>query len=173
MAAPALRQQIRPSIWTVDPSQSTATFAVRSFASTVRGKIPINSATVQVGEDGTVVAVSAELNPAGFLTGNPRRDAHIRSADFFDAESYPTLTFSAAKVVAGSGGWTVDGKLVIKGAETPVRLTAEAGDITGDLALVRASGEVDRRAAGLTKLPNLVIGRTLKITLDVTFRRVS
>jgi len=173
MAAPALQQSIRPGTWTIEPDRSTASFTVRSLAGTVKGTIPITGATVQVGADGAVDSVSAVLNSAGFHTGNPKRDNDVRSTKFLDVAAYPTLSFSAPKAVEGKGGWMVDGSLVVKGTATPVRLMTELVDVSEGHVVVRASGVVDRREAGLTKLPNLMIARMLKITLDVTFRHVA
>jgi polyisoprenoid-binding protein YceI len=173
MAAPGLLQSIRPGTWTLHPDRSTASFTVRSLAGMVTGTIPITSATVQAGADGAVVGVSASLDAAGFHTGNPKRDIDVRSIKFLDAESHPTLTFSATKVVAGTEGWTINGNLVVKGTATQVALMTEVVDVTEELVSVRATGVVDRREAGLSKLPNLMIARTLKITLNVTLRYVS
>ena len=173
MASPALLQSIRPGTWTLDPVQSTATFTVRSLAGMVTGTIPIASATVQVGPDGGVDAISAVLNSAGFQTGNQKRDDDVRSPKFLDSKAYPALGFSATKIVVGQTGWEIDGNLVVKGRTSPIGLAAEVVSVAGDLVSVRATGVVDRHQAGLTKLPNLMIARTLKITLDATFRHVS
>lgn len=173
MSATAVRQSIRPGTWTLDPDRSTASFTVRSLAGMVKGTIPIISATVQVGTDGAISSVLAVLNAVGFHTGNPKRDADVRGVKFLDAKSHPTLTFSATKVVWGKAGWAINGSLEVKGTATPVALTAESVDVTDELASVRATGVVDRRNAGLTKMPNLMIARTLTITLDVTLRYVS
>lgn len=139
----------------------------------VNGTIPIISAAVQVEADGAVGAVSAVLDPADFNSGHAKRDADVRGAKFLDAESHPALRYSAPKAVAGPDGWTINGTLVVKGTAAPVTLTAQIIDVTDELASLRATGVVDRREAGLTKLPNLMIARTLAITLDVVFRHVS
>lgn len=173
MAAPALQQSIRPGTWTLDPTKSTATFTVRSLSGMVTGTIPITSATVQVGADGTVDRISAVLNSAGFQTGNQKRDNDVRSPKFLDSKAHPALSFSAAKVVTGQAGWVIDGNLVVKGKASPIELAAEVVGAAENLVSVRASGVVDRHQAGLTKLPNLMIARTLKITLDATFRHDS
>jgi polyisoprenoid-binding protein YceI len=173
MSAPALQQAIRGGTWTLDPQRSTASFTVRSLAGMVTGTIPLTSASVQVAADGAVDGVSAVLDPAGFSTGNPKRDTDVRGAKFLDTACYPALTFSATKVVTGAAGWTINGTLMVKGTATPVALTTQSVDVTGDLASVRATTVLDRREAGLTKMPNLMIARTLTITLDVTFRHVS
>ncbi len=173
MAAPLLQQSIRSGTWTLDPAQSTASFTVRSLAGKVTGTIPITSAIAQVGADGAIEGVSAILDSAGFQTGNAKRDDDVRSPKFLDSQAHPTFSFSAAKVVAGPAGWMVDGSLVIKGTASPISLTAEVVNVAEDLVSVRASGVVDRHQAGLTKLPNLMIARTLTITLDATFRPVS
>lgn len=173
MATPAVQQSIRPGTWTLDPAKSTASFTVRSLAGMVTGTIPITSATVQVGADGAVDGVSAVLNSAGFQTGNTKRDDDVRSPKFLDSKAHPALSFAATRVVASPAGWTIDGNLVVKGTTSPVGLAAEVVDAAEDLVSVRASGVVDRHQAGLTKLPNLMIARTLKITLDATFRHVT
>ena len=173
MTSTSLRHSIRPGTWTLDPARSTASFVVRSLAGKVTGTIPIVSATVQVKADGSVGAISAVLDPAGFSTGHAKRDADVRGAKFLDADSYPALTYSAAGAASTEDGWTVEGSLVVKGVTAPVTLTADLASLDGEVATVRATGVVDRRAAGLTKMPNLMIARTLAITLDVTLQHVS
>ena len=173
MASTSLQHSIRPGNWTLDPDRSTASFVVRSLAGKVTGTIPIVSATVRIEADGSVGAISAVLDPAHFNTGHAKRDADVRGAKFFDAESFPALTYSAAGAVPTANGWTVNGNLVVKGTTAPVELTAEVTNVAGDVAMVRATGVVDRRAAGLTKMPNLMIARTLAITLEVTFQHAS
>jgi polyisoprenoid-binding protein YceI len=145
------------------------------MAGKVTGTIPIVSATVKVEADGSVSAISAALDAGGFNTSHAKRDADVQGAKFLDAASYPTLTYSATAAGAGPApdGWTVDGNLVVKGTAAPVELAAEIVNVSGDVASVRATGVVDRRAAGLTKMPNLMIARTLAITLDLTLNHVS
>jgi polyisoprenoid-binding protein YceI len=173
MTVTALQQVARPGTWALDSDRSTASFAVRSLAGTVRGTIPITAATVQVSSDGAVGAVSAVLDPAGFRTGHAKRDADVRGIKFLDAGSHPALTFSATRVLAGPGGWTIDGHLVVRDTAAPIKLQAELVEATDELVSVRATGVLDRIKAGVTKMPNLMIARTLRISLDVTFRLVS
>ncbi len=170
MASTSLRPSIRPGTWTLDPSKSTASFVVRSLAGKVTGTIPIISASVHVEADGSAGAISAVLDAAGFDTGHAKRDADVRGAKYFDADSYPTLSYAAAGATAVQGGWSVKGNLVVKKVAAPVELTAEITSMDDETASVRAVGVVDRHAAGLTKMPNLMIARTLTLTLDVAFR---
>jgi polyisoprenoid-binding protein YceI len=170
MESTSVRHSIRPGTWTLDPSRSTASFVVRGLGGKVTGTIPIVSASVQVEADGAVGAISAVLSAAGFNTGHAKRDPDVRSAKFLDAESFPVLSYSATRVAASPGGWSVQGNLVVKDVTSPVDLTAEITSAGEDTASVRATGVVDRRAAGMTKMPNWMIGRTLAITLDVAFR---
>lgn len=93
--------------WTIDPSHSSVEFAVRHMAiSTVRGRFRSVSGTVESGDDGTLERVQATIDARSVDTGEPQRDAHLRSADFFDAERHPFLTFRSATVRAQAAGGT-------------------------------------------------------------------
>lgn len=173
MASTSLQRSIRPGTWNADPSRSTAAFIARGLAGKVKGTIPVVSASINVEADGSVGAISATLDAGGFNTNHAKRDADVRGAKFFDAASYPAFTYSAAGASTTSNGWTVNGNLVIKGTSAPVELTADLVNVSGDVAAVRATGVVDRKAAGLGAMPSLMIARTLAITLDVTFNHVS
>ena len=173
MASTSLQRSIRPGTWTADPGRCTASFVSRGLMGKVRGTIPVVSATVKVEADGSVGAISVALDARGFSTSHAKRDADVKSAKFLDAASHPAMTYSAAGASATSSGWTVNGNLLVKGTPARVELAAELVDVSGDVATVRATGVVDRREAGLTAMPDLMIARTLAITLDVTLNHVS
>src|SRR5690554_7359534 len=93
--------------WTIDPSHSEASFTVRHAGiAKVRGTVSITEGSVVVSEDGTAT-VTATLDPATVNTGDETRDGHLKTADFFEVESFPTWTFTSRPVA-------------IEGAETDV-----------------------------------------------------
>src|ERR1700726_4652611 len=80
--------------WAIDPVHSEVGFSVRHMmVSKVRGKFRTFSGQIVTGADPASSAVTAEIDMASIDTGNEQRDGHIRSADFFEVESYPTMTY--------------------------------------------------------------------------------
>src|SRR6476620_12464954 len=85
--------QISAGTWAIDPVHSSIGFSVRHLVvSKVRGSFKDFSGSVVVAEDGTP-SVTAEIAVDSLDTGNEQRDAHVKSADFFDVAKYPTATF--------------------------------------------------------------------------------
>ena len=115
--------------WTIDSAHSAAHFAVRHMmVSTVRGDMGKITGTVTF-DPGKPAAgvIDATIDVAGVDTREPGRDKHLKSADFFDAEKFPTMTFKSKKIdaVAG-GGFRVTGDLTIRGVTREVVLDVEA-----------------------------------------------
>src|SRR4051812_11822717 len=141
--------------WAVVPRSSTAGFAVRNFGMhTVRGVVPIRSATVVCegdGPDGRVTAVRASLDLAAIDTANTRRDKDLRGSRLLDTDRYPELTFDCTEVQQTADGWQLAGTLTGHGRSTPVTVDAirTAGPVNG-LLTVRASTVFDRRDLGIT-----------------------
>ena len=80
--------------WSIDPVHSTVEFAVRHMmVSKVRGKFRTFSGTLVTGENPLESSVTAEIDLNSIDTGQEQRDNHIRSADFFEVETYPTMTY--------------------------------------------------------------------------------
>ena len=96
-AGPALAQQ---ATWTIDSAHSSAQFSVRHMmVSNVRGEFTSTKGTVRWdGKDFASAVVEATIDAASINTREPKRDAHLKSADFFDVEKFPTLTFTSTKV---------------------------------------------------------------------------
>ncbi len=163
--------------FTIDPSHSSIEFATKHMmVTTVRGRFTEYAGTVDV-EDVAQPATARgtfTIKAASITTGNEQRDAHLRSADFFDAETYPELSFTSTSIeLAGGNRYRVTGDLTIHGVTRPVTLEAEAEapfvDPWGnERVAVSARGEINRTDWGLTWNQTLEAGRLLvseKVTL--------
>lgn len=129
------------STWSIDPAHTHASFTVRHMIiSNVRGELGKVEGTLTLDEkDVTKSKVEATIDVAGIDTREPKRDEHLRSADFFDVANHPTITFKSTKVEkAGKDGLKVTGDLTIRGTTKPAVLkvtgpTAEVKDPYGKL----------------------------------------
>jgi polyisoprenoid-binding protein YceI len=111
-----------------DLSHTSAEFSVKHLMiATVRGRLPVKGGFVE--HDPTHperTRIVAELDAAGISTGQGDRDAHLRSADFLDAGTFPTIRFESTRVEKlASGAWQVAGELTIRGVAQPVVLEVE------------------------------------------------
>jgi polyisoprenoid-binding protein YceI len=142
--------------WTIDPVHSEVGFAVRHMmVSKVRGKFTTFSGEIVTGDNPAASSVTAEIGLASIDTGNEQRDAHIKSADFFEVENYPTMTYKSTGVRAGGGGdFTLDGDLTLKGVTKKVPLRLELNGFGPDAyggtrAGFTATTEINRRDFGV------------------------
>src|ERR1700691_5560737 len=104
--------------WNIDPVHSVAEFKVKHMMiSNVKGQFPkITGRLTRDESDHTKSHVEAAIEAASIETRDPQRDAHLKSADFFDVEKFPTLAFSSTGVKAvGEGELAVEGDLTIHG----------------------------------------------------------
>jgi polyisoprenoid-binding protein YceI len=111
--------------WEIDPDHTVAAFSVHHFMITlVRGQFNKISGTLEFDPDNpTLSSVEASIEAAGIYTGIPKRDDHLRSADFLDVEHFPTITFKSSRVEAVAvNEFKVTGDLTIRGASRPVTL---------------------------------------------------
>jgi len=125
-----------PEKFTIDRAHSEMGFDVRHFFSKVHGRFEDFQGTIVFdANDPSKISVEGTATTASISTDNERRDSHLRSADFFDAEKYPTLSFKSTKVTAdGKNKYKVAGDLTLRGVTKPVVFEAEylgSGD-TGD-----------------------------------------
>lgn len=169
--------------WTLDAAHSRAEFAIRHLViATVRGTIPIRSAIVARDErDVTRSRVVAELDVAAISTGADERDAHLRSADFFDVANHPTIRFESTGIEETAEGLRVRGDLTIRGATRPValdvELLGEARDPWGNQkAALSATTTFDRRDFGLTwnaalETGGVLVADKVKVQLDLQLVR--
>jgi polyisoprenoid-binding protein YceI len=167
--------------WTIDASHSGVHFAVRHMmVSTVRGDLGKITGTVTFDPaKPSAGAVEATIDVTGIDTREAGRDKHLKSADFFDTEKFPTATFKSKAIAAvAGGGFKVTGDLTIKGVTKDVVLDVEAlrpaikdqrgATRTGTTATVK----LNRQDFGVTWSRALdgggvVVGDEVSITIDV------
>ncbi len=141
--------------WTIDPIHSEVGFAVRHMmVSKVRGKFKTFSGELVTAENPVDSSVTAEIDLASIETGAEQRDDHIRSADFFEVETYPTMTYRSTGVRADGDGFVVDGDLTLKGVTKQVPLALELNGFGpdpfgGTRAGFTATTEINRRDFGV------------------------
>jgi len=175
----ALPNGLVAGTYNADPSHSTAAFVVRHAGiSKVRGTLGLNSATITIGEDVESSTVVAELDATAVSTGSPDRDAHLTSADFWDAEKNPTWTFTSTSVSSDGDDFVVTGDLTINGVTKSVELETEfdgtAVDAYGNpRAGFEAKTEISRKDFGLTwnvalEAGGVLVSDKVKISLDIS-----
>jgi polyisoprenoid-binding protein YceI len=142
--------------WNLDTAHSEIQFKVRHMMiATVTGAFKSFSASVASnGDDFDQASVSFSAAIASIDTGNEQRDAHLRSADFFDAEQFPELVFSNGTLQKKGDDYTLNGTLTIKDVSHPVSLQVEFGGVGTDpwgntKAGFTISGKINRKDWGL------------------------
>ena len=166
--------------WENDSSHSSNHFSVRHLMiAKVRGQFSKWTGTLQVPEgDFRKAGLTVTIDAASIDTGVADRDAHLRSADFFDVEKYPELTFKAVETKpAGNSRFELRGLLTIKGVTHPVTLAVEeagrATDPWGNTrAVFSAKGSVSRKDFGLTwnqalETGGVMVGDHIEIEIDI------
>ena len=173
--------------WTIDPNHSAAEFSVRHMMiSNVKGAFSKVSGTVQYDPaDVSKTVVDATVETASVDTRQEGRDKDLRSANFFDVEKYPTMTFKSKKVeAAGSGHLKMTGDLTIHGTTREVTFDVEGPspaikDQQGNLHMgASATARINRKDFGLTynrllETGGAVVSDEVQITLDVELKRAA
>jgi polyisoprenoid-binding protein YceI len=142
--------------WAIDPVHSEVSFTVRHMmVSKVRGRFDTFEGTVVTGADPLSSTVTATVDLSSINTGQEQRDAHIRSADFFEVEKYPNMTFASTGVRANGDDFLLDGDLTLKGVTKPVTFSLEVNGVGPDAyggtrAGFSASTEINRSEFGVT-----------------------
>jgi polyisoprenoid-binding protein YceI len=136
--------------WTIDPVHSEVGFSVRHMmVSKVRGRFNTFSGQLVTAADPTKSSVTAEIDLSSINTGQEQRDAHIKSADFFEVETYPTMTYKSTGIRVEDGEYILDGDLTLKGVTRRVPLRLELQGFGPDAyggyrAGFTATGEINR-----------------------------
>jgi polyisoprenoid-binding protein YceI len=176
----ALSAAAQTSTWNIDPAHSTAQFTVRHMAiSNVSGSFTKVTGSVVLNEkDITQSQVNAVIDAASIDTRVPDRDKDLRSANFLDAEKYPTLEFKSKRIVNSSGKLQLIGDLTLHGTTREVTLdgdgpTPELTDPWGNARRgFSATTTINRKDFGVVwnntlKTGEAVVGDNVKIRIDV------
>ena len=167
------------SVWHIDPRHTLAEFSVRHMMlSKVRGQFTgVSGTIVDADEDPKYSSVRAAVDVTTLVTGDPQRDEHLRSADFFDAANYPSMTFESRRVTGPREHFTVSGDLTIRGqtreVSLDVKLNGTATNPMGQtVAGFTARTEINRKDFGLNwnmalEAGGFLVGDTATIEIEL------
>jgi polyisoprenoid-binding protein YceI len=168
--------------WNIDPAHSSAEFKVKHMMiSNVKGSFSgLSGVLTEHAVDSTLSSVEATVPVATVSTGDAQRDGHLKSADFFDAEKYPTLNFKSTQVVRKGDAYEVKGDLTVHGVTKPVTFSvdgpsAPGKDPWGNTRIgLSATTKINRKDFGLAwnaalETGGFLVGEDISITLDVEF----
>jgi polyisoprenoid-binding protein YceI len=173
----AVATDLSAGTWAIDPVHSSISFSVRHLVvSKVRGSFETFTGAVVVAEDGTP-SVTAEIAVDSVHTGNEQRDAHVKAADFFDVEKYPTASFVSTGVRTDGDDYVLDGEFTLRGVTKPIELKLEFNGVNpgmghGEVAGFEASVVLNRKDFGIDiNMPletgGAVVGDKVTITLEI------
>jgi polyisoprenoid-binding protein YceI len=165
--------------WQIDPGHAEVAFVGRHFMLTkVRGRFTDVSGVVRIAEDPAASTVEVTIGMASVNSGSDVRDDHLRSADLFDVEAWPTATYRSTRVTwTGGDEAAVDGELTIRGVTRPVplavRFVGHAQDPWGGhRAVFSATGRVNREEFGITwnmalETGGILVSRDVDLEIEV------
>lgn len=166
--------------WTIDTAHSNISFSVKHMmVSKVRGSFGDYSAIVNASDltDLSGAGVEFTIQTASIDTGNEDRDNHLRSADFFDAETFPEITFRSTRIEKDGDDYTITGDMTIKDVTKPVTFDVEYnGKGTNpwgvNVYAFEAESKLNREDFGLTwnaalETGGVLVGKDIKIHIDL------
>jgi polyisoprenoid-binding protein YceI len=164
--------------WTIDPIHSDVSFTVRHMmVSKVRGYFRTFEGTFTTAEDPAQSSVNATIKLESIDTNQEQRNAHIRSADFFEVEKYPEMTYRSTGVRVDGDDWIIDGELTLKDVTKQVPLRLEINGFGpdpygGTRAGFTAKGEINRHDFNVSFSAPLegggvVVGDKVTILLEI------
>jgi polyisoprenoid-binding protein YceI len=148
--------------WDIDAAHSTVGFSVRHMmVSKVRGYFREFSGELVTAEDPAQSSVTATIDLGSIDTRQDQRDAHIKSADFFDVDNHPHMTFRSTSVRTDGADWFIDGELSLKGNSKPVTLALELNGFGAD-----AYGGYRAGFSGKTEISRSGFGVDIQMPMD-------
>lgn len=165
--------------YVIDEKHTSAEFVARHMMiAKVRGRFTGLTGTIETQDGGQIpTAVHATIDVASIATGEPQRDGHLKSPDFFDVETYPKIEFQSTKIVKIAEGFELHGNLTIRDTTLPVVLNAtfegSSQDPWGNMRVgYEAHGKISRKDFGLVwnqalETGGVAIGDEIKIELSV------
>jgi len=183
MSTLATPQAVSTTTWNIDPVHTVAEFKVKHMMiSNVKGQFPAVKGALALNETAlTDSHIEASIDAASINTREAQRDAHLKSADFFDVEKFPTLSFKSTRISrVKDGELAVAGDLTIHGVTRNVVFTVEGPtapgkDPWGNTRMgLSATTKINRKDFGLTwnaalETGGILVGEEVTITLDVQF----
>ncbi len=166
--------------WNLDASHSEFGFSVcHAGISKVRGSFTEFDATLTVGETLADSSVVANVQIASVNTKDANRDGHLKSADFFDAEQFPAMTFKSTGIKGDSEEFVLVGELTVRGVSKEVEFDVELGGQAVDAfgatrAGFFASTTISRKEFGITwnaalEAGGVLVSDKVKIEIDASF----
>ena len=165
------------NVWYFDPAYSTVEFQIRNLWYNVKGRFNVLEGVIVLDEDDIrQSSVTATIKASSIDTRNKRRDVHLQSADFLDAEKFPNIEFKSSRIARGRDrdALDLDGTLTIKDKQVPIALAVNEMDRSRspsgeEYIYYSATTELDRFAFGIN-YGRAFIGRKLKVTINVQAR---
>ena len=171
--------------YAIDTTHSSVDFSIRHLViAKVRGRFTQFKGLIELDpDDHSKSKVSVEIEAASISTNEDKRDAHLRSADFFDVENFPLITFTSKQVEADGNDLRVTGALTIRGVTRDVVLAVESLGATKDpwgneRVAFAAKTAIDRKEFGLRwnqvlEAGGFMVGDKVEIGLDVQAVKVA
>jgi polyisoprenoid-binding protein YceI len=164
--------------WDIDPTHSEVSFVVRHLmVSKVRGTFTGFAGRILVAEDPLGSSVEADIDMSTIDTRDATRDAHLRSADFFETDTHPTMTYRSTAVRRDGDDFLVEGELTLHGVTRSVPLAVEFNGVSPDpwgatRAGFSAETEINRKDFGIDiSMPldggGVVVGDKIKVHLEI------
>jgi len=155
--------------WTLNPAATTITVTAQKMKFiTVPATLAVKSGTIEIA-NGSVSRIEVVADAASYKSSMGQRDKHVRSSDFLDVEAHPNITFSAQ----GGDAHNVAGTVEIKGLTSPIDFAITDLIINDGSASFNAAAVVDRKKAGVDKMPTFVISQDLVIAVTATATKAS
>lgn len=164
--------------WTIDPTHSEVGFKVKHMMFTnVKGLFNDYSADIDFNDDLKEANLQFEAKINSIFTNNADRDNHLKSADFFDADQYPTLNFKSTNIQGNGSEYEITGDLTIKGITKPITLNAEFSGLMTDpwgntKVGLNLDGKINRKDFGLTynaalETGGVLVGEDVKLNAEI------
>ena len=174
--------KLTPGTWNVDPSHSNVGFTVRHLmVSKVRGHFGTFTGVVTIGDNPLESTVEATVDTTSISTNDDKRDEHLRTADFFEVDTYPTMTLRSTGVEQRGGDFVLHADLTIRNVTRPVDLELEFDGVESDpwggtRAGFSAATEISRKDFGLEwnavlESGGVVVSDKVKIQIDAELIR--
>jgi len=164
--------------WKLDTTHTQVGFSLKHMAiSTVRGLFSKFDGAGETDAGGKLTSATFTIDAASIDTNQEQRDAHLRSADFFDVEHHPTLTFESTRITQQGTDITIEGNFTMHGVTKPVTLKGETAPTVKDpwgmqRTALTLEGKLNRKDWGLTwnqalELGGLMVSEDVKLSLEL------